>query len=159
MSQVRSENLRDGQRIERSRPSIGIVRPRHIEHAFIALLYLALLILVVLSVFGTFYGLQGDNAPIRAPLQMWRDVTAAPQALAVAFGIQVVLTLLQYGARQFARRDRKWWLLYLAALGISVYYNWQAYWIPLTAMIPAYVAGALIVAGDILPEFVAVRHE
>jgi len=140
------------------RPRVGFLRPAHVERAFIALLYLALLLLVVLSVFGTFYGQSGKDAPIATPLQMLRDVAQAPTSLAFAFGVQIVLTLVQYGARQMARRDRRWWALYLVALGISVYYNFEAYWTPLTALVSGLIAAPLIIAGDVLPEFIAVRR-
>lgn len=141
------------------RPSIGFLRPGHIERTFIAALYLALLALVALSVVGTFYGRRGVDAPITTPLRVLADMQAAPAALGMALGIQAVLTLIQYGSRQFARRNPRWWILYLVALGISVYYNYQAYWTPLAALMPGYVAALLIIAGDVLPEFIAVRHD
>lgn len=142
---------------KRSKPQIGFVRPHQIERAFIVLLYLTLAALVVLSVLGTFYGWLGRPAPLSTPLQIWPDIWTA--TIIVATGIQIALSLTQYGARQMARHDRRWWLLYLAALGVSVYYNVQAYWQPLTTLIPWYLAAALIVAGDVLPEFLAVQHD
>lgn len=138
---------------------LGFLRPAAIERAFITLLYLALGALVLLSVIGTFYGQQGRDAPITAPLQIVRDIGQALVPFALAVGVQVVLTLMQYGARQFARRDRRWWILYLVALGVSVYYNVQAYWTPLNTLVAWYLAALLIVAGDVLPEFIAVRHD
>lgn len=138
---------------------VGFLRPAHIERAFVFLLYLVLLALVLLSVLGTFYGQLGRPAPITVPAQIWQDMSGASEALAVALGVQFVLTTVQYGARQFAHRDRRWWILYLVALGISVYYNFQAYWTPVTAIVPWYAAILLIVAGDVLPEFLAVRRE
>lgn len=152
---TRSEPLQ----VKRAKPHIGFLRPGHVERAFIILLYLTLLALVVLSVLGTFYGWRGENAPLATPLRMFSDVWADPSRIGIAVAIQGVLTLAQYGARQLARHDRRWWILYLAALAISVYYNVQAYWTPLTALIPWYVAAVLILAGDVLPEFLAVRHE
>lgn len=159
---VRSTQLKDGQPHEEKRrrgPPIGFIRPSQVERAFIALLYLALFILVLLSVLGTFYGRQGETAPITAPRQMIADLVAAPVLLGIAIAIQLTLTVVQYGARQKARDDRRWWLLYLVSLGFSVYYNWQAYWTPLTVLVPWYLAGLLIIAGDVLPEFLAVRRE
>jgi hypothetical protein len=138
---------------------VGFLRPGHVEGAFIALLYLALLLLVALSVLGTFYGLRGEAAPIATPLAIVDDLLTAPRVAGLALLIQFVLTTIQYGSRQLSRRDRRWWVLYLVALGISVYYNSYAYWTPLTALVPWYLAGFLIVAGDILPEFIAVRRE
>lgn len=144
---------------KQSRPNIGVIPPGQIERAFTVLLYLAVLLLILLSILGTLYGFQGESAPITAPARLWADITGAPSLLVAAIVIQGALMLTQYGARQFARKDRRWWLLYLVALGVSVYYNVQAYWEPLTAVIPWYVAAVLILAGDVLPEFIAVRRE
>lgn len=158
---VESRPLVNGQApaTKRRGPPIGFLRPATVERAFIVLLYVALAVLVTLSILGTFYGRRGTPAPITAPLQLWRDIAGAPVLLGIALAIQLMLTVIQYGARQKARDDRRWWILYLAALGVSVYYNWQAYWTPLTAFVPAYLAGLLIIAGDVLPEFLAVRRE
>lgn len=141
----------------RARPRIGFLLPGHIERAFIVLLYAALGALVLLSVIGTFYGWRGEAAPLKTPLQFIADVQTGGIVPAVI--VQVVLTIIQWGSRQLARHDRRWWLLYLAALIVSVYYNIQAYWIPLNELMAWYTAGALIIAGDVLPEFLAVRHE
>ena len=141
-------------------PTIGVIPPGAVERAFIVGLYLACLALVVLSVLGTFYGLLGASAPLRTPLRIIADVRAVPGTLGLALAIQAALTLTQYGARAMARRDRRWWVLYLAALAISVYYNIQAYYTPIAALANAYVAWLLIVSGDIIPEFIAVkRHD
>jgi len=158
VSPVRSESLKDGKPVQRSRPRIGFLRPAHVERAFIALLYLSLIVLVLLSVLGTFYGWIGKSAPLMQPGQILIDMQASGMVW-IAIGVQLVLSLTQYGARQLSRHDRRWWLLYLAALAISVYYNFQAYWTPLNALVAWYVAVVLIVAGDVLPEFLAVRHE
>lgn len=160
---VRSQPLENGKPVEktsrRSSPRIGFLKPGHVERGFVALLYLALLALVLLSVIGTFYGWRGMQAPLSTPWVIVTDVLAGGGRLWWAVGIQVALTLAQYGARQFARNDRRWWILYLATLSISVYYNFQAYWIPLIEITPMYVAASLIVAGDVLPEFLAVRRD
>lgn len=146
---------------------IGFLRPAAIERAFIILLYLVLLLLVILSVLGTFYGRRGEDAPIATPLRILTDVFGDPEVgvasdlvgIGLAVGIQAVLTIIQYGARQKARGDRRWWSLYLVALGWSVYYNALAYWTPLTVALPWYLVALLIIAGDVLPEFLAVRRE
>ena len=142
----------------RGGPAIGIIPPGAVERAFIIGLYLACLALVVLSVLGTFYGLLGASAPLRTPLRIIADLRAAGGTLGLALAVQAALTLTQYGARAMARRDRRWWLLYLAALAISVYYNIQAYYAPIAALANAYIAWLLIVAGDIIPEFIAVKR-
>lgn len=142
----------------RPAPRIGFIRPGQIERAFMAVLYFTLFALVTLSVIGTFYGLNKVQAPLTAPLHFFADVSAAPGRFVLAIGIQIVLTVVQYGARQMARHDRRWWLLYLVALSVSVYYNVEAYWAPLIALTAWYVAALLIVSGDVLPEFLAVRR-
>lgn len=139
-------------------PQIGVITPATIERAFIGMLYLACFALVVLSVVGTFYGLQRIPAPLLSPVLMFADVLNNGGGFGLAVAIQVALTLTQYGARAMARRDRRWWFLYLAALAISVYYNFQAYYVPITAMANAPIAWLLIIAGDVLPEFIAVKR-
>lgn len=151
---VRSEQLDT-----RAAPRIGFLKPGGVERAFVALLYLTLFVLVVLSILGTFYGIGGNVAPLLSPRQMIADVAANLDRLWVSIAIQVFLSLGQYGARQMARHDPRWWILYLAALSISVYYNFQAYWLPLNVIVAMPVAGAIIVLGDVLPEFIAIRHE
>ena len=158
--QPRPINLaKDDAPAKRSAPRIGFLNPAGIEGAFRILLYGTLLALVVLSVVGTYYGLAQQNAPLLSPRQIWTDIQANTDRLWVAIAIQVFLSLGQYGARQFARHDPRWWFLYLAALGISVYYNYQAYWVPLNQITLWPIAGAVIVLGDVLPEFIAIRHE
>lgn len=154
---VRSEAL--GGSKQRARPRIGFLKPGHVERAFVALLYGTLLVLVLLSVLGTYYGLANENAPLLRPLQIIADIRANTDRLWTALAIQLFLSLGQYGARQLARHDPRWWFLYLAALGVSVYYNFQAYWVPLNLMMPGLLVGALIIAGDVLPEFIAIRHD
>jgi hypothetical protein len=141
------------------RPNIGFVRVEQVERAFLALLYVVCVILVVLSIVGTFYGARAASAPIAQLVQMWRDISSAPLTLAWAIVGQVALTLAQYGARQFAQKDRRFWLLYVAALSVSLYFNFQAYWEPLTALFAPFVAAFLLLIGDIVPEFVAVRGD
>jgi hypothetical protein len=139
-------------------PKIGFLSPRGIERAFVVVLYLIMLALVVLSIVGTFYGLNQLPAPLTSPLQLAMDVQAAPGRLGLAFAIQIVLMVVQYGARQMAQYDWRWWGLYLVSLGVSVYYNVQAYWLPLLLLASWPVAALLIICGDVLPEFLAVRR-
>ncbi len=142
-----------------ARPRIGFISGRGIERAFVVLLYLTLLALVVLSIVGTFYGLAHEVAPLLTPRQIIIDIRANLDRLWVALAIQLFLTISQYGGRRFARLDRRWWVLYLATLAISVYYNVQAYWTPLNELMLWPVAAVIILAGDVLPEFIAVRQE
>lgn len=140
-------------------PEIGFLSGAGIERAFIVGLYVALALLAALSVLGTFYGMQSRPSPLGAPLQVVQDVTAAPSLLGAAFGLQFALTLVQYGARQRARRNPRWWLLYLASLAWSGYYNVTAYYEPAVALgIPWAVALLLIIIGDVAPEMIAVKE-
>ena len=138
-------------------PKIGFIAPGAIERAFIGLLYIVLLILVLLSFVGTFYGLGQSSAPLSIR-QMLADLAANTDRLLVAVVLQLALTLAQYGARQMASADRRWWLLYLAALAVSIYYNYMAFWTPMTALAAWPVAALILIVGDIVPELVAVRH-
>ena len=140
-----------------SPPKIGFIAPGGIERAFVGLLYLVLLLLVMLSFIGTFYGLGQSSAPLSIR-QMLADVAGNTDRLLVACVLQLVLTLAQYGARQMARADRRWWLLYAAALIVSIYYNYVAFWTPITALVSVPVAALILIIGDIVPEMVAVRH-
>jgi len=142
-----------------AKPRIGFLRPVHVERAFVIMLYAAIFALVILSVLGTFYGWRGVAAPILNVRQIWRDVTTDTSMFGLAIGIQIVLSLAQYGARVMARYDPRWWILYLVALAISVYYNIQAYWTPLSALMPSYVVMPFLIALDAVPEFMAVRHD
>lgn len=140
-------------------PRIGFLRASAVERAFILMIYGGVLLLVALSIIGTFYGSRGMPAPISDPGAIWDTMWGSGTAGLLAVGIQIALSLTQYGARQMGKYDARWWLLYLAALGISLYFNYQAYYAPLLIyMLPGY-ALALIVAFDILPEFVSIRHD
>lgn len=140
-------------------PQIGILSGAGIERAFIGLLYVTAGLLALLSLFGTFYGLRGIAGPLAQPWTMPGDAIAAPEWFGGAFVLQLVSTLVQWGARQMARRDPRWWLLYLAALGLSVYYNFVAYFEPAVALnVPWLLAAILIIAGDAVPELVVIKR-
>ena len=142
-----------------TKPRIGFLRASHIERAFIALIYATVGGLIAVSVIGTFYGRAGNAAPITDPGAIWATMRDSGNAIWWALVVQGVLSLTQYGARQMARHDGRWWLVYLASLGVSVYYNIQAYYTPLLIyMLPAY-AYLLILAFDVIPEFVSLRHD
>ncbi len=161
------ERLLTGKRTEtkpapqsrRSGPEIGFLSPAAIETAFRALLYSGITLLVLLSVVGTFYGVAGQQAPLAEPGRIVADIVTRYEAFMMACLLQVVLTLTQYGSRQMTRHDPRWWLVYLAALGVSLYYNVQAYYMPLLAMgVPWLLDYIVIAAGDVLPEFGSVRR-
>jgi hypothetical protein len=160
---MRTDPLYNGQARRPRRPNIGVIPGAAVERAFIGLMYTGVVLLVVLSVFGTFYGLQGRAAPLSAPWWLWRmvlDAWEAPAVLGRAFLVQAVLTIAQWGAHELAGRDRLWWLAWLAALAPSVYYNVQAYFDPAIALgAPWLIALILIAAGDIVPELVGIKRD
>lgn len=140
------------------KPEIGFLNPDAIILAFRMLMYAGIVLLAFLSVAGTFYGRAGQQAPLDRPGQVVADITAAPNAFGLALGIQVVLTLLQYGSRQMARHNPRWWLLYLVSLGVSLWYNIHAYYEPILAMhVPWLLDYIIIAAADVVPEFASVR--
>lgn len=116
------------------------------------------LLLIALSVLGTFYGARGLPVPLFAPARLWADLSGAWGLVALAGCGQLALAVAQWGGRQAARDDRRYWALYLASLGLSVWWNWRGYGPPLTAIgVPWLVALLLIVAGDVAPELALVR--
>lgn len=141
----------------RSAP-IGFVPASGVERAFIGLLYTLVLLLSFLSVLGTFYGLRGSAAPLNLGV-LWSDISGDAGGFGLALLWQSTLTVAQWGAHQMAkRRDHRWWLAYLAVLGLSVYYNVVAFWEPAASLgIPPVLAALLILGGDAVPELVAVR--
>lgn len=158
---LKSIDLADGAPVKARKTPLGLVSGRAIERAFIAFLYLMVLLLAALSVFGTFYGMPGQDAPLGTPWRMALDAAAAPAAFGVALALQGALTITQWGAQQMARRHNpRWWFLYLAALGLSVYYNLQAYYEPAVALGAApLIAVVLIIGGDVATEFAVIRRD
>lgn len=145
---------------ERRAPALGVIRARHVETAFLTLLYAAVSLLAGLSVCGTFYGLAGRSAPLTQPWGILGDIAANAQLFGAAFGVQLALTVVQWGARQWARAAARWWLAYLAALGISVYYNLVAYYDPLIAVgVPGWAVIVGLLLADAAPELIVVRRE
>lgn len=156
---MRQSTLYNGQPKPR-RPKIGLIPAAAIESAFLWVLYTVVILLVVLSLFGTFYGLIGKDAPLGKPWLMMVDAWGAPAYLLGAFALQGLLTLAQWAARLKAEDDRRWWFAYLAALAPSVYYNVDAYYVPAVAMgVPFVIALILIIAGDIIPELVGIKRD
>lgn len=140
------------------RPPIGMIPAHGIEVALIRVMRGAAILLIFLSIIGTFYGMRGMQAPLATPAQIVLDLWAAPLVLLAALFLQGLLSLVQWGARQFARTDRRWWFVYLGALFLSVYWNWSAYGAPMIALGVAWLLAFFIVlAGDILPELALVK--
>ena len=128
-----------------------------VEAVFLGLLPAAMLLLMALSVVGTYYGARGIAAPLWQPWLIVRDMVSSWSVTLLAVVAQLALTVAQWGGRQVARRDARWWALYALALALSVYWNWEAFGAPLVgAGVPWLVALLIIAAGDILPEWLLV---
>ena len=124
----------------------------------VALIPVFSLVLMALSVLGTFYGARGLRVPVETPLIVLANIREAPWIFGVAAATQAALSVAQWGGRQLARTDRRWWVLYGAALSLSVYWNWNGYWPTLAALgVPWLLALAIIAFGDIEPEVGLVR--
>lgn len=149
----------------RERIEVGMADPGAIEVWFVRVLQLVLIILVVLSFIGTFYGMRDQTAPLS--LQIISDVLAHPEAAILALIVQGLLSITQYGSRIMSksRGDRRWWILYLFALALSLMYNMEAYGETVRGMLPdelstqgkSIAAFLFVLAGDVVPELLAVR--
>ena len=127
--------------------------------ALVVMLRVSMWTLVVLSTIGTIYGVLRQGVPLWTPWMVFGDLAANPGGAAVGLALQLGLTLGQWGGIELAREDRRWWLVYAAALGASVVLNLLGYWEPLvvTAGLPWLLAVAAVVAGDVLPEWLLKR--
>jgi hypothetical protein len=158
----------------RRRPKrrIGFLSGGSTETAFIWLLRLAGVVLIAVSIVGTFYGLQGKEAEgllrvIPAMVKGWPWLLAALAA-------QAFLSVGQWGSRQRAqgqmetkdgkrRRvggDPRFWLVYLALLVFSAALNWIAYGPHLLEWGIHWALAALaVIIGDALAELVIVADD
>lgn len=126
----------------------------------VALIPVLAVALMVLSVLGTFFGARGLPVPLMNPAALWAALAASPGILALAFGGQVGLSVAQYGGRQLARDDRRWWLLYVGSLALSAWWNWRGYGPPLAAQgVPWALSLLLVVALDAVPELALIRED
>lgn len=127
-------------------------------HILLILIPLVAVALIVLSVLGTFYGIQGDPAPLARPGLLLRDLWTGWPLLLAALGVQFGLGMAQWGGRSLAEDDPRWWVLYALSLATSAWLNWVAYGPPLMDMgMPWLLAAAMVVVGDILPEVALVQ--
>ena len=86
-------------------------------------------------------------------------IVAQPWLFGWTVALQLLLSVVQWGARQMARRVLLWWLLYFAALALSAWWNWQAYGVTLLALkAPWLLAVGVIIVGDMYPEFALVKE-
>lgn len=137
----------------------GLVSGKKLEGALIFVMHALACILILLSILGTFYGMRGVNAPLEDPVQIVIDLWAAPSLLLAALIVQGLLSLVQWGGRQIAAYDQRWWIGYLGALALSLWWNWQAFGEPMIGLgVPWLIAIGIVLAGDILPELALVRQ-
>lgn len=137
----------------------GMIRGERAFVILIGIVRIISILLIVLSVLGTFYGVRGLRAPILDVGRLVLDLIAAPQLLALALLGQGLLSVVQWGSRWGAlHKHRVFWAIYFLSLALSVWWNWQAYGATMTAAMsmPWLVALGVIVAGDVLPEFALV---
>lgn len=148
----------EGRRPARRGRRVGFVPGPSAEGAFVGMLRAAGVALIFVSVVGTFYGVQGRAAS--PPLQVPADMLAAWPALVGALAAQGFLSIGQWGSRQRARHDRRFWFLYLGLLALSAALNWVAYGPHLVALgVPLLIAGVAVIAGDALAELVIVADD
>ena len=115
--------------------------------------------LMGLSVLGTFYGARGIEVPILTPLQILVDIRAAPWVFGLALLAQGALSVAQYGCPELAGDDRRWWIGYGLALGLSIWFNWVGYApVLLSIGVPWAVAIGAVIIGDVVPEIAAKRR-
>lgn len=144
----------------RAGPSTTLLSGDAMERTLIIVLQLAAWLLIFISMVGTFYGVGPDPAPLWTPLQIWRDVMGSLLLFSLAIVGQGILSVAQWGSRNAAKRDRRWWFAYLAVLAPSVWWNWEAYGPPLTDVgVPWVVALGIIILGDVGPELVLVSTD
>lgn len=137
----------------------ALVRGAQAWRALVFIVRALAVLLVVLSVLGTFYGARGLATPLLNPAALFSDLWNAPQLLALSILGQGLLSVLQWGSRWGAmNRNRGWWLLYFFSLALSVWWNWQAYGatMTITMHMPWLLALGVVIGSDVLPEFTLV---
>lgn len=140
------------------RVQTGMIRAESMAGMLLALVRVGALGLVVLSIFGTFYGMNGEQLPIAKLGQVITDIALTPWGFAAAIALQIILAVIQWGARVLAKSDPRWWLLFVLALGASAYWNWVAYGAAIVAGgVPWLLAVIAVVGGDAITEIVLVR--
>jgi hypothetical protein len=167
---VRSYTYRAEDEPEKKKPAL--VRPqlvgrRWVIRAGVGVLRVLAVLAVVASFVGTYFGARGEVVPTESALALWGALSDGG-AWALALGLQALLTLGQWAARAqlvtiWQRGDpyarlAGWLVLYGACLGISLNFNFVAWYTPLTlALGSGFAAAVTIVASDILPEWLLVE--
>lgn len=156
---VKSSDLINGVAAPRRPAYRGVIPGAAIERTLITAIQVAAWLLVLLSILGTFYGARGIDAPLTRPIQIVLDCIAAPSAFGLALVAQITLAVAQWGGRRLARRDPRWWLIYLGSLSLSVWWNWTAYGDPLITLgVPWLAAIGVVAAADIAPELALIQE-
>ena len=135
----------------------GMVPRASIVTALILTLRSVLIGLMLLSLMGTFYAMLGVAAPFPQVWLMVPEVLQDFGTFGIAFGMQLLLSLVQWGSATLGKEDRRWWWLYALALAPSAWMNIESYAAPLLAVFGWsderwFVVALLIVAFDIAPE-------
>jgi hypothetical protein len=155
------------ERVLRRRPAGGGGGPRWrgcipggvVAVVLVALIPVLAVALVLLSFLGTFFGARGLPVPLLRPSALWAALLAAPWGVLLAALVQGGLAVAQYGGRQLARDDRRWWILYGLALAVSAWWNWKGYGpILIGAGVPWLLAAIMVVLGDVFPELALIRE-
>lgn len=144
-----------------------LVRRRFVIRAGVAILQFLAVVAVVASFAGTYFGARGQTAPTESLSAFWGALDDVG-AWALALALQALLTLGQWAARAqlvtiWQRGDpygrlAGWIALYGVCLGISLNFNFVAWYTPLTALLGSgLVAAVTIIASDILPEWLLVE--
>lgn len=143
----------------RERTETGLISEGFILRCLIAFIHEVTVLLMLMSVIGTFYGTRGLDAPLAHPIQIVLDAVQAPMLLLLAAAGQGLLSLVQWGARLAALKlDPRWWVAYVLSLGVSAWWNWNAYADPMIALgVPWLIAGAFLLGADALPEWLLIK--
>lgn len=134
-----------------------IIPAANVRFWFRVIVFIAIISLMAISVLGTFYYLLHKVAPLDLHT-MYLDIYYNSQLLYAAVAIQFVLSIIQYGARLYAKEYPKYWLLYSISLAASVSCNMASYLEPLGALVTVYAAAPLIIAADIAPEVLLIKE-
>ncbi len=144
--------------IRNAQSPTGVIDAVKVRQVFVHGLHITAALLMALSFIGTFYGSRGLDVPLLDPLRIVADLMRDGGVAAMALLAQAVLTLFQWGARQYAGNNPRWWALYAGALALSLWWNWHAYADPLLALgVPWLVTAGIIVLGDVFPELILVK--
>ena len=135
----------------------GMIKRGMLASALIILLRVIMIALVVLSVFGTFYAMRGQDAPLTSIWLMFVHAADDGGTFLNALILQALLSVAQWGSSELAQEDTRWWWMYAGALLPSIWMNIEAYATPVMALMGwqgpfVILAWGIIVAADVAPE-------